>query len=175
MRQRSDRNAKGQFIKGLIPANQTHAESRLGKQTPEFISWRAMFDRCRCPTNKIYHNYGGRGIKICERWEVYENFLADMGRKPKGYTIERIDNDGDYEPSNCRWASKDEQARNKRNVHKITVNGQTKTAPEWSEVSGIKATTITDRLRKGWPPDKAVFHPLWTGIRRFGNKRRIPA
>lgn len=99
-------------------------------------------------------NYGGRGIKICDRWRDvvhgFENFLADLGLRPDKCSLDRIDNDGNYEPENCRWATIKQQNRNKRSNFLVTIKGVTKTIAEWSEISGLKYYAIWHRVKKGW-------------------------
>ena len=99
-------------------ASKRHGHCVAAKTTPEYRSWGAMRDRCRRPGHKAYKHYGGRGIQVCERWSLFENFLADMGPRPPGHTLDRVNNDGDYEPSNCRWATLSEQNKNQRRRHR---------------------------------------------------------
>jgi hypothetical protein len=130
-----------------------------GRNTPEYKSWAHMKARCNSETNHKYHLYGARGIKVCDRWlNNFENFLADMGQKPSPlHTIDRIDNNGNYEPSNCRWATKKEQGRNTRTNLLITHNGKTMTLIEWSELSGVNKITLRNRISLyGWSVEKAL-------------------
>lgn len=128
-----------------------HGESH---SAPEYVAWYEMQKRCLDEKNHKYSIYGARGITICDRWlNSYENFLADMGRRPSPkHSLDRIDVNGNYEPSNCRWASVKEQANNRRdNIH-ITWNGVTKTLSQWAESTGIKYATIRWRFHAGWSP-----------------------
>lgn len=132
----------------------THGYSRVGKVTDEFKIWVGMRARCRS-----HPDYAGRGISVCERWDKsFEAFLADMGTRPsKRHSIDRKDNDGNYEPGNCRWATSTQQLRNCRSNRLVTCRGETKTIAEWSEVSGGNTKTIGERLNRGWEPEKAIF------------------
>ena len=91
-----------------------HNKGGTGNQSPEWNSWSSMLKRCKNPNNRNYRHYGGRGIIVCPQWSEFVNFLSDMGSRPKGKTLDRIDVNGNYEPSNCRWATLSEQQRNKR-------------------------------------------------------------
>lgn len=110
--------------------------------TKTYNSWVAMISRCTRPENKRYKNYGGRGIKVCERWMKFINFYTDMGERPKGKTLDRIDVNGNYEPSNCRWASSDIQYSNMSKNNLITFRGITKTVSQWARDFGTTNTGI---------------------------------
>jgi hypothetical protein len=122
--------------------------------------WTVMRDRCNNPDNPSYHNYGGRGIQVCERWESFTDFLADMGERPQGYEIDRIDNNGNYEPANCRWLSKQKNLNNKRTNRFLELRGETHTIAEWSRITGLSWLTIRQRLRYGWTVERTLTEPL---------------
>lgn len=129
-----------------------HTTHGLSKTQIYFV-WSAMRRRCGNPSDKRFSDYGGRGIKVCERWNnSFEAFLQDMGPRPEGGTLERIDNNGNYEPGNVRWASWKEQARNNRRNHLHTINGQTKSLAEWCEILGEPWTTVKKRVAAGRDP-----------------------
>jgi hypothetical protein len=129
--------------------NYKHGHTIGGDLSPTYNTWVGMIARCTNPNHRSYDSYGGRGIVVCSRWFDFSNFLADMGEKPESKTIDRIDNNGNYEPSNCHWVSAKKQARNKRSSHSITYKGETKTIAEWSEILDIPPSTISWRLNHG--------------------------
>lgn len=113
--------------------------------------WVSMRFRCNNKNDKGYPNYGGRGIRVCKRWNTFTNFLEDMGEPPEGLSLDRINVDGNYEPSNCRWATADTQANNARSNIKISFNGITMNASQWARLIGIDRRLLVSRYRKGWP------------------------
>lgn len=146
----------------------------LGNQMREYNSWSQMLRRCLNSEDKSYPSYGGRGIKVCERWLDFDNFLDDMGNKPSLlHSIDRIKNDGNYEPSNCRWATVREQARNRRTSRMLELNGVSKCVAEWSEITGISSPAIFARIHgMGWPVEKALTTPISTRHQYFGPRKR---
>lgn len=136
---------------GVIEAATRAKTKHGGSNTPLYSRWRAMNSRC----NSGNPNYGSRGITVCERWLSFEAFSEDMGPSfLEGLELDRIDNDGNYEPGNCRWASRVQQQRNRRNNHRVAINGRTMTLADWEEETGIKANTILTRIRRGWPESR---------------------
>ena len=132
------------------------------KGIPEYRTWGHIIQRCTNPNNKAWHHYGGRGIRVCDRWRnSIDAFLEDMGRRPgPEYSIDRIDNDGNYEPGNCRWATKKVQQRNKRDNRLITCRGRTQCLGAWAEEAGIRWHTLRERLRRGWTVERAITAPV---------------
>jgi hypothetical protein len=116
-----------------------------------------MRSRCNDPKSESYKNYGGRGIKVCERWGKFENFLEDMGLPPTGrHQPDRIDNDGNYEPSNVRWATAKQNANNRGDNVVLEFEGRKQTMAQWADERGIGRTTLQYRIAHGWPVDKAL-------------------
>lgn len=124
--------------------------------TREFRIWAEMIKRCSCKTYKSFSYYGGRGITVCQRWKEFKNFFADMGKCPPNFSLDRINVNGNYEPSNCRWASWKTQARNRRGNHMITYKGETLCLTEWAEKVGISRGCLKQRLKRGWALDEAL-------------------
>lgn len=128
------------------------------KKSPQYQSWGCMIARCTNQNNTGYADYGGRGIKVCDRWLSFENFLEDMGDRPEGTSLDRIDNNGNYEPGNCRWVSSEIQARNHRRNINLTFNGITRTLVDWAKEIGISAPALKRRL-KLWDIKTALTTP----------------
>ncbi|CAB4223446.1 hypothetical protein UFOVP1670_55 [uncultured Caudovirales phage] len=124
----------------------THGKST----TRAYVAWDHMLQRCQNPKSPVYKFYGARGIAVCERWQQFEGFYADMGDPPDGLSLERKENNGGYNKANCRWATKIDQANNTRSNHRLTHNGMTLTIAQWSRQLGFKRGVIASRLVMGW-------------------------
>ena len=155
----------------------SHGHARGYRRTPTLSTYDSLFQRCYNKKNPNYRDYGGRGITVCERWRSFENFLEDMGERPEGQFIERIDNNLGYEPGNCRWATNKEQARNRRSTHLITFRGETLCLKDWAERLSINRGTLTSRLKlRGWTVDKALtkpVHKMKVGLLSFSKAQKI--
>lgn len=138
--------------------NTTHGKT--GTRT--YNIWCGIVTRCTNENTSYFKHYGGRGISICERWLTFENFLSDMGECPSGLSIDRIDVNCDYEPSNCRWTDMKTQQRNTRKNRLLTHNNKTHCVSEWAEIYGVGRSLIKDRLRLGWDTQKAIETPART-------------
>lgn len=133
-----------QFRRRLI----SHGNAHRGKRTASYRSWARMIQRCHNPNNTNWKYYGGRGIAVCDRWRTYENFVADMGEPPIGHSIERLEVNGNYEPSNCIWADHRTQMRNTRKTVTIVLNGERMTFSEAAKNLRVQKTTMYDRMRR---------------------------
>lgn len=150
-------------------SNFSHGMSK----TRVYNIWSCLKKRCLNPNDPAYPNYGGRGITIHDSWMSFETFLHDMGEPSEGMSIERINNDLGYIPGNCKWATRKEQSRNKRGLHIITANGQSKCIGEWSEITGIPLKTICARIYKGWSEEDAVLIPLVSRRKGIGRGLKL--
>jgi hypothetical protein len=119
-------------------------------------AWGQMVARCYDPKHPKYHRYGARGIRVCDRWVCYRLFVEDMGERPNSMTLNRIDNDGDYEPANCEWASYTTQNRNRGNNREITFLGKTQCLSQWAEEIGMTREALRNRLNRGWSVEDAL-------------------
>lgn len=154
------------------PPRLRHGLARNGQVSKTYMVWGSMHARCSNPKDKSYERYGGRGIRVCERWQVFDNFLADMGEKIDGTSLDRIDNNGPYAPENCRWASLKTNGRNKRNNRIMRLGDELKTLSAWADESQITQQHLRSRLRDGWPLELAVTTPK--GVTLKAARRSVP-
>ena len=147
----------------------THGASK----TTTYNIWSSMMQRCGNPSAKDYHRYGGKGIKVCKDWQTFDGFFADMGHRPAGMSLDRIDNDLGYNASNCRWANAKTQQRNKNNNRLITYAGRTATLAEWAEAKGINKNTLHARLVKGWPVSRALSDAVCAKYSHQKNRKGV--
>lgn len=132
----------------------------------EYAIWAAMKARCSNPKSRYWYLYGGRGVRVCERWTKFENFIADMGPRPsKGHSLDRHDNGLLYSKETCRWATDVEQHNNTRRNRRLTFQGRTQTAAEWARELGLRYSTLLGRLQKGWTVEASLTTPLVQGRR----------
>src|SRR5215475_14088853 len=160
--------ARGELMKlrGLPATCRGHRKASRHTQRglshmPEYRIWEAMIRRCEVPTSLGYSNYGGRGIVVCAAWHDFTVFYADMGsRQGPEYSLDRYpDPNGNYEPSNCRWATRAMQNRNKRTNHFITLHGVRQCVTDWAQDTGIPVATITHRITHGWTEEETLTLP----------------
>lgn len=132
------------------------------RNTPEYQIWFDMKRRCNDPRIKRYKDYGGRGISVCDSWMTFSNFIKDMGKRPsEKHSLDRIDNNKNYSPDNCRWATTKEQALNSRRNVFLTHNGISLTIYEWAEKLGLKYTTLYSRYKRGWSTERILTNNLY--------------
>lgn len=145
----------------VIASNTRHGLAVRGNKADGYSTWMKMNSRCHTKSDKNFHHYGGRGISVCDRWRHdFVAFTSDMGPRPSpGHSIERINNDGNYEPANCRWATQKDQTRNQRRNRLLTLKGETMVLTAWSERLGISVQTIHSRLARGWSEERALTTP----------------
>jgi hypothetical protein len=138
-----------------------HGHCKGYTTTPVLTTWRSMIQRCYDPNSTVYYHYGAKGIGVCDRWrESFLNFLEDMGDRPKGCTLDRIDGSKGYYLDNCRWATKKEQARNRKSNRWIEANGSTKLLTDWASELGCSYRLILRRINAGWSEKDAVTKPV---------------
>jgi hypothetical protein len=144
------------------PAYELHG----GSGTPEYKAWKGMLARCYLESTPGFENWGGRGIRVCGRWLTsFGDFLADVGHRPSGHSLDRIDVDGNYEPGNVRWATRAEQARNTRAVSKVEFRGVQMSLPDFAEAIGMNKASVAARLRRGWSLEEVASTPARRGTR----------
>ena len=159
----------------VVDRNTKHSSSRRGNQTPEYVVWRSMKNRCNSDDPRVAANYKNLGIKVCERWQSFSNFLEDMGNRPSPmHTLDRIDgSDGGtlgYTKENCRWATYKEQANNRRSTKLVEMNGKSQSLKQWCEELNLSYGTILARVyQHGWGYERALTTPVRTINRHIEN------
>lgn len=153
----------------------THGHAAPGRQTRTYKSWVSMHERCGKQSHPDYKHYGARGIAVCEEWKDFENFLAAMGVRPSGKSLDRIDVGGNYTPTNCRWASATEQARNKSNTVKVQFRGGLMALADVCDLVGAEFNLVRSRVRSGWLLEKALYEPRSKGWSRQPKARAYDA
>ena len=138
--------------------NSIHGHNTSKGKSPTYITWDKMKTRCNNPNHERYKDYGGKGIKVCVRWNSFVNFLKDMGERPEGKTLDRIDTTKGYSKSNCRWATIKQQMRNRNNTLMFTYEGKTKPLKEWAEEIGSPYMTLYNRIARGWSNPKEILY-----------------
>lgn len=145
----------------LVKMTTTHGHYTSGRVSPTLESWKGMHKRCSDNASELDRkNYYDRGIRVCARWVEFKNFIEDMGERPEGFTIERVNNDGDYSPSNCRWIPRNEQACNKQNTVWVPVDGVMMCAAKAARFVGMNIGTLLSRIENGWSPERAISTPV---------------
>ena len=137
----------------LVVKNTKHSHAARGKPSGAYRSWQAMHQRVK--VNPLYQH-----VSICSRWNDFKNFFADMGDRPEGHTIERINNSGDYEPSNCKWATQLEQAQNTSQTKLVAINGRTHSINEWCRIQGIGYHLVKQRVKRGMSIEDSILTPV---------------
>lgn len=154
----------GRYTNSCGCLNRTRPRARHGhsgddRRSLTYMSWSSMKQRCSNPASDSFASYGGRGITVCERWLTFEHFLADMGERPPGTSLDRIDNASGYSPDNCRWASATEQLRNTTRNVMVEFRGELLTVSAWAEKLGLHPRTLAARLSRGWSTERALTTP----------------
>lgn len=150
------RESARQSVRKVHEGNRTHGLVHSGT----YRTWQGMVDRCRNARNPRFSSYGGRWITVCERWLKFEGFLADMGQRPQGKSIDRIDNGGNYESSNCRWATPTQQQRNMRGTTYATYRGLRQVLRDLCDAKGLSHEMVRTRIRRGWDVARAIETPV---------------
>jgi len=154
-------HAESAKVAGQKQCTHGHTTKERKKTSSEYHTWASMKSRCTNPNTHSFKRYGARGIKVCDRWMDFANFYADMGPKPSSkHSLERLNTDGDYEPSNCLWADAFQQASTRTNVRSIEAFGKVMTAAAWARETGVSATVIRNRIDSGWEPERALQVPV---------------